>query len=105
LLLIFILGFIASFASSLGPIPWVIISEIFPTKTRGIAMSIAILMLWVGVVLITQLTPVLLKEAGGAVTFWIFGGNAILLWLFTYKMIPETKGKTLEEIEKYWLKH
>jgi MFS transporter, SP family, arabinose:H+ symporter len=105
LLLLFILGFIASFASSLGPIPWVIISEIFPTKTRGIAMSIAVLMLWVGVVLITQLTPVLLKEAGGAVTFWIFGGNAILLWLFTYKMIPETKGKTLEEIEKYWLKH
>lgn len=105
LLLLFILGFIASFASSLGPIPWVIISEIFPTKTRGIAMSISVLMLWIGVVLITQFTPVLLKEAGGAVTFWIFGGNAVLLWLFTYKMIPETKGKTLEEIEKYWMKH
>lgn len=105
LLLIFILGFIASFASSLGPIPWVIISEIFPTKTRGIAMSIAILMLWIGVVIITQLTPILLKEVGGAITFWIFGANAILLLIFTYKMIPETKGKTLEEIEKYWTKH
>lgn len=105
LLLLFILGFIASFASSLGPIPWVIISEIFPTKTRGIAMSFATLTLWIGVVLITQLTPILLKEAGGAVTFWIFGFNAILLLIFTYKMIPETKGKTLEEIEKYWIKH
>lgn len=105
LLLLFILGFIASFASSLGPIPWVIISEIFPTKTRGIAMSFATLTLWIGVVLITQLTPILLKEAGGAVTFWIFGFNAILLLIFTYKMIPETKGKTLEEIEKYWTNH
>jgi MFS transporter, SP family, arabinose:H+ symporter len=105
LLLLFILGFIASFASSLGPIPWVIISEIFPTKTRGIAMSFAVLMLWIGVVLITQLTPILLKEAGGAVTFWIFGANAVLLLIFTYKWIPETKGKTLEEIEKYWVKH
>jgi SP family arabinose:H+ symporter-like MFS transporter len=77
LLLIFILGFIASFGCSLGPIPWVIMSEIFPTKTRGIAMSIATLTLWIGVVLITQLTPVLLSEAGGAVTFWIFGANSI----------------------------
>jgi len=105
LLLIFILGFIASFASSLGPIPWVIISEIFPTKTRGTAMSFAILTLWIGVVLITQLTPILLNGVGGAVTFWIFGGNAILLLIFVFKMIPETKGKTLEEIEKYWKKN
>ncbi|TRX59599.1 sugar porter family MFS transporter [Fulvivirga sp. M361] len=105
LLLIFILGFIASFASSLGPIPWVLISEIFPTKTRGTAMSFAILSLWIGVVLVTQLTPVLLKGVGGAITFWIFGANTILLLIFTLKMIPETKGKTLEEIEKYWKKN
>lgn len=104
LLLIFILGFIASFACSLGPIPWVIMSEIFPTKTRGIAMSVATLMLWIGVVLITQLTPVLLNGVGGAVTFWIFGINAFILLIFIYKMIPETKGKTLEEIERYWVR-
>jgi len=105
LLLIFILGFIASFACSLGPIPWVIISEIFPTKTRGVAMSFATLTLWIGVVLITQLTPILLSKAGGAITFWIFAANSVMLVLFTYKMIPETKGKTLEEIEKLWIKH
>ncbi|MBX2966590.1 MAG: sugar porter family MFS transporter [Cyclobacteriaceae bacterium] len=104
LLLLFILGFIASFASSLGPIPWVLISEIFPNKTRGIAMSFAVFTIWIGVVLVTQLTPILLSEVGGAITFWIFGANAIALLLFTYKMIPETKGKTLEEIEKYWTK-
>jgi len=103
-LLLFILGFIASFAMSLGPIPWVLISEIFPTKFRGVAMSISILMVWIGVVLITQLTPILLESVGGAFTFWIFMFNAIILIIFTYNMIPETKGKTLEEIAKMWKK-
>jgi len=103
-LLLFILGFIASFAMSLGPIPWVLISEIFPTKFRGVAMSISIFMVWICVVLITQLTPILLESVGGAFTFWIFMFNAIILIIFTYNMIPETKGKTLEEIAKMWKK-
>ena len=102
LLLVFILGFIASFASSLGPIPWVLISEIFPTKTRGIAMSFAIFAIWIGVMLVTQFTPVLLDSFGGATTFFVFMTNSIILLIFTIKMIPETKGKTLEEIERNW---
>ena len=101
-LIIFILGYIACFASSLGPIPWVIMSEIFPTKIRGTAMSFATLVLWIGVVLITQLTPMLLKSVGGAFTFWLFMVNAIILLLFTWLKIPETKNRTLEEIEKSW---
>lgn len=101
-LLFFIMGFIACFASSLGPIPWVIVSEIFPTKVRGVAMSLAVFMLWIGVVLITQLTPMMLDGIGGAFTFWVFMLNAIILLIFTYKMIPETKGRTLEEIERSW---
>jgi len=101
-LLIFILGFIACFATSLGPIPWVIISEIFPTKIRGVAMSFCTVVLWTGVVLITQLTPILLQNMGGAFTFWMFMVNAIILLVFTYKMIPETKQRTLEEIEQSW---
>ncbi|MCE7043758.1 sugar porter family MFS transporter [Dyadobacter sp. CY312] len=101
-LLIFILGYIASFAISLGPIPWVLMSEIFPTKIRGMAMSLATLVLWIGVVAITQLTPIFLETLGGAVTFWIFMINSIIILVFTIKMIPETKGKTLEEIEKTW---
>lgn len=102
--LIFILGFIASFSSSLGPIPWVIISEIFPTKIRGLAMSFATMTLWLGVVAITQFTPIMLENLGGAYTFWIFMGNAIFLLIFVYKKVPETKGRTLEEIEKSWEK-
>ncbi|APY11560.1 arabinose-proton symporter [Seonamhaeicola sp. S2-3] len=104
LTLIFILGFIACFASSLGPIPWVIISEIFPTKTRGLAMSCATFMVWIGVVAITQFTPVMLENFGGAFTFWIFMVNAIFLLGFIYIKLPETSGKTLEEIEESWKK-
>lgn len=101
-LLIFILLFIASFASSLGPIPWVIISEIFPTKSRGVAVSIATLVLWIGVLAVTQFTPVLLNGIGGAFTFWLFAFNAVILFVFTLKWIPETKGRSLEEIEQDW---
>lgn len=103
-LLLFILGYIACFASSLGPIPWVIISEIFPTRNRGLAMSISILMLWLGVVAVTQFFPVMLERLGGAFTFWIFMVNAIILVLFVWKMVPETKQKTLEEISRSWKK-
>jgi MFS transporter, SP family, arabinose:H+ symporter len=103
--------YIACFAASLGPIPWVIISEIFPTKTRGVAMSICTMVLWVGTFLISYFTPILLRVTSkdpevlaqaGFHTFLIFMFNAILLWLFTRIWIPETKQKTLEEIEKSW---
>lgn len=101
-LILFILGYIACFASSLGPIPWVLISEIFPTKTRGIAMSFCTVVLWVGVLAITQFTPWLLENVGGASTFWIFMLNAIFLLWFVWTRVPETKQRTLEEIEQSW---
>ena len=65
-------------------------------------MSIAVFVIWTGTLLITQLTPMLMEGLGGAFTFWIFMVNAIILLIFTYKMIPETKGRTLEEIEHAW---
>jgi SP family arabinose:H+ symporter-like MFS transporter len=107
-----ILLYIACFAASLGPIPWVIISEIFPTKTRGVAMSFATTILWIGTLLITFFTPIMLKAGNigqtaaeaGAYTFIIFMVNAVLLWIFTRVKIPETKQKTLEEIELSWKK-
>jgi len=104
LLLFFILGYIACFASSLGPIPWVLISEIFPNKNRGTAMSFCIVMLWLGVVAVTQFFPIMLEQLGGAFTFWIFMVNAIILVIFVWRFVPETKQKTLEEIELAWKK-
>jgi MFS transporter, SP family, arabinose:H+ symporter len=101
-LLLFILGYIACFASSLGPIPWVLMSEIFPTKTRGIAMSFCTVVLWIGVLCITQFTPILLEKIGGAYTFWLFMVNSVILLVFIWKVIPETKQRTLEEIEHSW---
>ncbi|HKZ36198.1 MAG TPA: sugar porter family MFS transporter, partial [Chryseolinea sp.] len=101
-LLVFIFGYMACFASSLGPIPWVLISEIYPTKTRGLAMSFCTLVLWIGVIFITQFTPMLLENIGGAFTFWIFLLNAIILFIFIWAKIPETKQRTLEEIELSW---
>ncbi len=101
-LVFFILAYIAFFASSLGPIPWVLISEIFPTKTRGIAMSFCTVVLWVGVLAITQFTPFLLQRVGGAYTFWLFMLNAVFLLWFVWRRIPETKQRTLEEIEQSW---
>ncbi len=101
-LLISILGFIACFGASLGPIPWVLMSEIFPTKTRGVAMSVSVLLLWLSIVAITQFFPMLMEAIGGAYTYWIFMINALILLIFIWKSLPETKGKSLEEIEKSW---
>ncbi|GJM33860.1 MAG: arabinose-proton symporter [Saprospiraceae bacterium] len=101
-LLFFILCYIACFAFSFGPITWVVISEIFPTKMRGVAMSVATFSLWVAVYLVTQLFPILLERIGPAFTFWVFAAMAFLGMLFTYNKVPETKGKTLEEIEQAW---
>jgi SP family arabinose:H+ symporter-like MFS transporter len=116
-LLVLVIGYLASFAASLGPNSWVLISEIFPTKTRGVAMSFCIVTLWLGTVLVTQMTPVMLEgnifglgnltgdarqQLAGAYTFWIFMVNAIILVVFVWRFVPETKQKTLEEIERNW---
>lgn len=103
LLLAMILLFIASFAFSLGPVVWVILSEIYPTRIRGRAMSIATLAVWIGTTLIGQFIPLSLSNLGPAVTFWIFAFFCIPTIWIGWKMMPETKGKTLEEIEKFWL--
>lgn len=101
-LLVFILFYIASFAASYGPVTWVVISEIFPIKLRGVAMSVATFALWVAVYLVTQMFPILLEGAGPAMTFWIFGGMSLLAFFFVWSQVPETKERTLEEIEQSW---
>jgi SP family arabinose:H+ symporter-like MFS transporter len=105
LLLTFILVFIASFAFSLGPVVWVLHSEIYPTKIRGRAMSIATVATWIGTSIIGQLIPISLEGIGPSFTFWIFALFCLPTIYIGWKIMPETKGKTLEEIERYWLKY
>jgi len=101
-ILLLILVYIASFAFSFGPVCWVIIGEIFPTTIRGRAMGLATLSLWVANFFVGQLTPMMLDGIGPAGTFWIFAALCSpTLWL-TFKLIPETKGRTLENIEQFW---
>ena len=102
LVLIFILLYVASFAVSLGPVVWVIMSEIFPNRIRGKATAIASMVLWTADYIVSQTFPPMLGFAGPAVTFWIFGFMSLLTFFFTWRLVPETKGKSLEEIEALW---
>ena len=103
-ILIFIITFISCFAFSFGPVCWVVVGEIFPNAIRGKAMALATLSLWVGNFLVGQLTPLMLEGLGSSWTFWLFGlCCSPALWV-TWKLIPETKGKSLEMIETFWKK-
>nr|WP_294942974.1 sugar porter family MFS transporter [uncultured Mucilaginibacter sp.] len=101
-ILIFILAFISCFAFSFGPVCWVVVGEIFPNAIRGKAMALATLSLWVGNFLVGQLTPVMLEGLGSAWTFWLFALCCSPAFWLTWKLIPETKGRSLEDIEAYW---
>ncbi len=99
-----ILLFTGAFNLAMGPIPWIINSEIFPTKLRGRAMSLAILMLWLADFVVTQTFPRLRETFGPANTFWTYAVFSLLSTVFVAFMVPETKGRTLEEIEGLWLR-
>ena len=103
LLMTFILTFIACFAFSFGPVLWALLSEIYPLKIRGVAMSIATMAVWVGTTFVGQMTPWFLENLKPHGTFWFFAACMIPAIYLAIKILPETKGKTLEEIENYWL--
>jgi sugar porter (SP) family MFS transporter len=94
--------FVACFAFSMGPIKWVVMSEIFPTKIRGRAMAIATVAVWVTDGIYNLLFPVLRDSSGVASTFFIFALVLIPQFFFIWKVMPETKGQTLEAIERSW---
>ena len=98
-MLILVVLAIACYAMSLAPVTWVVISEIFPTRVRGAAMSIAITALWSACFILTYSFPVLNARLGPAGTFWSYGVICLAGWLFLYLRLPETKGKSLEQIE------
>ncbi|MBR3605787.1 MAG: sugar porter family MFS transporter, partial [Candidatus Gastranaerophilales bacterium] len=102
LAVIFSAIYIVSFSMSLGPIALLIISEIFPLKYRGSAMSVAIISNFIFNFLITGLFPISLNKFGGSITFLIFALICFVSILFVYFVVPETKGLTLEEIEGNW---
>jgi len=99
--LIFIIIYTASFMMSWGPITWVLISEIFPNKIRGKAVAVAVMAQWAANYLISSTYPVMM-EFSGAFTYGFYGVMSLFSFYFVWKMVPETKGKTLEEIEKTW---
>ncbi len=101
--LVFIIIYTASFMMSWGPICWVLISEIFPNKIRGQAVAIAVAAQWTANYLISSTYPAMM-EFSGAFTYGFYGVMSVLSLLFVWKMVPETKGKTLEEMEKIWEK-
>jgi SP family arabinose:H+ symporter-like MFS transporter len=102
LLIIFITTFIAFFAFSYGPVVWIVLSEIYPTRIRGTAMSVATMALWLSNVLVAQVFPRLNAWSEGG-TFFVFGGITVLAFVFVFIFIPETKQKSLEEIEQQLL--
>jgi len=104
LVLVAVLGYVAGFAVSFGPVCWVIISEFFPTRTRGRAMSVATVALWGACYVVSQTFPILLERAGSAWTFWSYGIIAVVAAVFIAVCVPETKGRSLEEIERLWRK-
>lgn len=104
-LLLLVLCAIGCYAMSLAPVTWVLISEIFPNRIRGAAVSISVSALWIACFLLTFTFPILNKRLGPAYTFWTYAAICLAGFLFILICVPETKGKTLEQIEYELLKN
>ncbi|MEL6534031.1 MAG: MFS transporter, partial [Bacteroidota bacterium] len=106
--LVFMMIYTAAFALSWGPVTWVLLSEIFPNRIRGKAMALAVAVQWACNFLVSQTFPMMnnstrLNELfNHGFAYWIYGICALLAGWFVWKIVPETKGKTLEEMENLW---
>jgi sugar porter (SP) family MFS transporter len=99
-MLVLVLAAIGCYGMSLAPVTWVVISEIFPNRIRGAAMSVAVSSLWIACFILTYTFPLLNKGLGPAGTFWLYAFICVLGFAFIFFRLPETKGKTLEDIER-----
>jgi sugar porter (SP) family MFS transporter len=97
--LLLVLSAIACYSMSLAPVTWVVISEIFPNRIRGAAMAISVAALWLACFILTYTFPLLNAKLGAAGTFWLYAAICVLGFIFIWNKLPETKGRTLEEIE------
>ncbi len=108
--LLFMLGYVACFAMSWGPVTWVLLSEIYPNRIRGRAMAIAVASQWIANYLVSWTFPMMDKSTfltsmfNQGFSYWIYGFMGILAALFIWKFVPETKHRTLEDMEKIWAK-
>jgi sugar porter (SP) family MFS transporter len=98
--LVLVMTAIAAYAMTLAPITWVVLSEIFPNRIRGAAMAVATTALWIACFILTYTFPILNNLLDASGTFWLYAFICLAGFLFILKKLPETKGKTLEEIEK-----
>jgi len=109
--LLCMLLYIAGFAVSWGPVVWVLLSEIFPNQVRGKAMAVAVAAQWIANFLVSWTFPILndnpslVKAFNHGFAYWIYGVMSVLAALFMWKLVPETKGRTLEQMEALWLTH
>jgi sugar porter (SP) family MFS transporter len=99
-MLLLVLAAIGCYGMSLAPVTWVVISEIFPNRIRGAAMSVAVTSLWIACFILTYTFPFLKDNLGPAGTFWLYAGICVLGFLFILRKLPETKNKSLEDIER-----
>jgi len=97
--LILTLCTLACYAMSLAPVTWVLISEIFPNRVRGAAVSVSVSALWIACFVLTYTFPILNRALGAAGTFWVYAGICAAGFWFVFLAVPETKGKSLEQIE------
>jgi sugar porter (SP) family MFS transporter len=95
--------FIASFAFSMGPIVWTLISEIYPNRVRGRAISVATAVNWLSAFLVAQFFLSVVDAIGESTTFFLFSALCIVSFVFVYRLVPETKGRSLEEIQERWV--
>ena len=100
MVLVFIMAYCAFFAASLGPTLWVVTAELFPNRLRSKGMSVAIVSLWIACTVVSVAFPIMLEKLSGGITFLIFALICLANLLYVLKYVPETKGKTLEELEK-----
>ncbi len=100
---LFALVYVAFFGVAMGPVVWVLLSEIFPNRVRDAAMAVCVMALWIANFLVTQFFPPMLEKLGGG-TFFIYSFMCLVCFFFVKSLVPETKGKSLEEIEAFFLR-
>jgi sugar porter (SP) family MFS transporter len=103
-MLVLVLAAIGCYAMSLAPVTWVVISEIFPNRIRGAAMAVAVTSLWIACFILTYTFPILNAKLGPAGTFWLYGAICLAGFFYIFAKLPETKGKSLEQLERELVK-